>query len=136
MAEEIEEFHYSKDRDERVKDTGEVFTPPELINKMLDDIGYDWINHDHTKKWLDPTGGSGNFLVELAKRGILLENMYSVDLMPDNVEMMHSRLKKIFGDTEDTAFHLNRNVVQGDALTYHFDFYEYIPPAEIQEDEW
>jgi hypothetical protein len=33
---------YSEKRDERVNDTAEVFTPPELVNKMLDELDYDW----------------------------------------------------------------------------------------------
>ena len=120
--EKKDEFHYAEARDERVKDTGEVFTPPTLINKMLDEIGYDWDNHDHTKTWLDPTGGSGNFLVELAKRGILVENLYSADLMEDNVETMRRRLREIYGDTEEVNKILNNNIVQADALTYSYWF--------------
>ncbi len=117
--------HYSNDRDERVKDTGEIFTPAFLINEMLDDLDYDWVNHDHEKTWLDPTGGSGNFLIELAKRGIKLKNLYAVDLMQDNVDTMHRRLTEIYGECKDTDFHLNRNIVQGDALTYHYNFWQH-----------
>jgi site-specific DNA-methyltransferase (adenine-specific) len=128
---EDEEFHYSEDRDERVKDTGEVFTPPELVNKMLNELDYDW-NQDPLKSgktFLDPTCGSGNFLVEIAKRGIQPKNIYGVDLMPDNVEITHKRLRKIFLDNgyklEDINFHMDRNIVQGDALTYHYDFWQH-----------
>ncbi len=125
MEVKTDEFHYSNERDERVKETAEIFTPPSLINKMLDELDYDWDNHDHSKTWLDPTGGSGNFLVELAKRGIKVENLFSVDLMEDNVKTMHRRLKEIYGDTEEVNFHLKRNIVQGDALTYHYNFYKH-----------
>ena len=123
-----DDFHYSDERDDRVKDTGEVFTPPELINKMLDELDYDWDNHDHSKTWLDPTGGSGNFLVELQKRGILLKNLYSVDLMQDNIQTMHKRLSALYEPTmtlQDIKYHLNRNIVQGDALTYHYNFWQH-----------
>ncbi len=129
------EFHYSEDRDERVKDTGEVFTPPELINKMLKELDVDWSNPPQDKTFLDPTCGSGNFLVELAKKGIPPMNIYGVDLMQDNVDTTHKRLTKIFlekGNTkEDITFHLNRNVVQGDALTYSYDFWQ-----EDKMDAW
>ena len=120
--ENTDEFHYAEDRDQRVKDTAEVFTPPVLINKMLDDIGYDWDNHDHSKTWLDPTGGSGNFLVELAKRGIELKNLYSAELMQDNVETIKRRLREIYGDTAEVNKILNNNIVEADALTYSYWF--------------
>ncbi len=81
----MKDMHYSKDRDERVKDTGEVFTPPELVNKMLDELDYDWETLPD-KTFLDPTCGSGNFLVEIAKRGVHPKNIFGVDLMDDNVE--------------------------------------------------
>ena len=116
------EHHYSDARDERVKETGEIFTPLPLINKMLDEIGYDWDNHDHSKTWLDPTGGSGNFLVALAQRGILLKNLYSAELMQDNVDTIKRRLREIYGDTPEVNKRLNNNIVQADALTYAYWF--------------
>jgi len=122
--EEIEEFHYSEDRDDRVKDTGEVFTPDSLVQKMLDELGIDWDNPPQDKTFLDPTCGSGNFLVALAKRGIPVHNIFGLDLMDDNVETTRKRLREIYGDTDDVNFHLNRNIEQGDALTNSYDFYE------------
>ena len=125
---EQDQFHYSEDRDARVKDTGEVFTPPELINKMLAELDYDFANPDDTKTWLDPTCGSGNFLVELAKKGVKIKNIYGVDLMDDNVQTTKERLTKIClkngEDLNDIEYHLSRNIVQGDALTYHYNFHE------------
>ena len=53
----MEDMHYSKDRDDRVKDTGEVFTPPELVNKMLNQLDYDWDTLPE-RTFLDPTCGS------------------------------------------------------------------------------
>jgi len=121
------DMHYSKDRDSRVKETGEVFTPPELVNKMLNELDYDWENKPQ-RTFLDPTCGSGNFLVEIAKRGIHPENIYGVDLMQDNIDTTKSRLLDIHlangVSIEDIEFHQERNLVQGDALTYDYSFWE------------
>ena len=123
------EHHYSDARDERVKETGEIFTPLPLINKMLDEIGYDWDNHDHSKTWLDPTGGSGNFLVALAQRGILLKNLYSAELMQDNVDLCKERLEGP-NPTEEIKKILNKNIVCNDFLTYDCSFEE---PKETEK---
>ena len=56
----MEEFHYSEARNDRVKETGEVFTPDSLVQKMLDDLGIDWTKLPQDKTFLDPTCGSGN----------------------------------------------------------------------------
>jgi 2-polyprenyl-3-methyl-5-hydroxy-6-metoxy-1,4-benzoquinol methylase len=116
---------YSEKRDERVKDTAEVFTPPELVNKMLDELDYDW-EALPDKTFLDPTCGSGNFLVEVAKRGVHPKNIYGVDLMEDNVQMTKKRLQEIYEEFGYTDYeeYLEKNIVQGDALTYDYNFGE------------
>jgi len=124
MAKEIEEFHYSEDRDNRVKETGEVFTPDSLVQKMLDGLDIDWDNPPQDKTFLDPACGSGNFLVALAKRGIPVHNIFGLELMHDNVETTKQRLREVYGNTDDVNFHLDRNIEQGDALTNSYDFYE------------
>jgi len=94
---------------EEKKKFGEVFTPIELINNMLDTLPlYVWTNPD--LKWLDPTAGIGNFtmivfhrlMTELQlwepdcnKRAIHVKKMiYMVELNPENV----GRIKHIFGE--------------------------------------
>ena len=55
---------YSKDKSDSF---GEVFTPPELINEMLDRLPSDtWT--DKTKTFFDPCAGKGNFPIEVIKR--------------------------------------------------------------------
>jgi len=126
------EHHYSPDRDDRVKDTAEVFTPLKTVQQMLDTLDIDWFNVPKDKTFLDPTCGSGNFLVELARRGVPVDLLYGVDLMADNIETTKNRLREIYGDSEDVNFHLERNIVQADALTYHFEFGEpYLGLAEF-----
>lgn len=110
----------------RVKDTGEVFTPTILVQKMLDDLDVDWDNTPQDKTFLDPTCGNGQFLVEIAKRGIPIENIYGVDLMPDNISICKKRILKILPkDQQNTKSVqiLNRNIVQGDALTFDYGGY-------------
>jgi 2-polyprenyl-3-methyl-5-hydroxy-6-metoxy-1,4-benzoquinol methylase len=118
-------FHYSDERDERVKDSGEVFTPMSLVFEMLDELDYDWDTLPD-KTFLDPTCGSGNFLVGVAARGVHPKNIYGVDLMQDNVETTKRRLRDIFkrhGYSDDVIEkHLENNIVQGDALEYDYTF--------------
>lgn len=142
--EEIEELHYSKDRDDRVKDTGEVFTPDSLVQEMLESLNIDWSTPPQDKTFIDPTCGSGNFLVALAKRNIPLCNIYGVDLMPDNIETTKRRLTEIFlekgmelgdEDTPDTIiYHLSRNIECADALTYHYEFWWHKTEQEKEDD--
>ena len=46
---------------------GEVFTPPELIHKMLDLFPHS-VWSDPNKKWLDPTAGAGFFMILVYQR--------------------------------------------------------------------
>jgi len=139
-----EEFHYSENRDDRFKDTAEFFTPNSLIDKMIIFKDIDWNKPPQNKKFLDPTCGSGNFLVVLAKRNIPLCNIYGVDLMPDNIETTKRRLTEIFlekgmelGDENTPGtiiYHLERNIICADALTYHYEFWWHKTEQE-KEDE-
>jgi 2-polyprenyl-3-methyl-5-hydroxy-6-metoxy-1,4-benzoquinol methylase len=123
------EHHYSDERDDRVKETAEVFTPGLLVDNMLNSLDVDWNNPTQDKKFIDPTCGSGNFLVVLAERGIPLCNIYGVDLMQDNIDITKRRLTEIFlkkrMSQEDIDFHLDRNIICEDALTYHYEFWWY-----------
>jgi hypothetical protein len=57
---------------------GEVFTPLELVNKLLDRLPSDvWTNA--TLKWLDPASGIGNFPIAVYYR--LMDGLSSV--IPD-----------------------------------------------------
>ena len=53
--------------DERIKETQEVFTPPELVDSMVNDILEDVLK-DPSSTFIDPSAGSGNFLVGLKTR--------------------------------------------------------------------
>ena len=71
----------------------EVFTPPEVANKMLDMLPED-IWHDSSATFLDPACKSGVFLREIAKR--LIEGL--ADEFPDLQERIdHIFHKQLFG---------------------------------------
>lgn len=107
----------------RVKQTGEIFTPIDLCVKMIKQIPEEKLR-DPTATFLDNSCGDGNFLVALVKvlsnyhdREHVVNNMvYGVDLMPDNVATAKERL----GLTPDMAgWH---HIVCADGLTYDYEF--------------
>ena len=85
--------------DERIKETGEVFTPMELCHQMVSEIDESTLKNP-SSTFLDPSAGSGNFLLalqtELRKYHELShinDNMiYGVELMEDNHREMCDRL--------------------------------------------
>lgn len=110
----------------RVKATGEVFTPTELVREMLEQIPLDQFT-DPAKTFLDPSCGDGQFLGEVLIRKMemgstfeqALQTIYGVDLMQDNVDLCRERL--LCGRT-DLAHIVERNIVCHDALTYDYSF--------------
>ena len=84
----------------RIDKTGEVFTPRSLIREMLKHLPPEvWF--DPNKRWLEPSAGDGNFLVEIKARLIqagheevhILENMlFSMELIDDNHWVLQHRL--------------------------------------------
>jgi len=85
--------------DERIDQTGEVFTPAELCVQMVSEIP-ESILKDKNSTFLDNSAGSGNFVLalqtELLKYPSLShinDNMlYAVELMADNHAEMCNRL--------------------------------------------
>jgi len=120
---------------ERIKQTGEVFTPPELVNEMLDKLPEDqWT--DPSKTFIDPACGSGNFLVEVVRRKIesgaqplhALMTTYGADIMPDNITECQQRLVRVAyelsgADSIPVTFSLavRRNIKLGDTLSFEID---------------
>jgi hypothetical protein len=93
---------------------GEVFTPPELVNELLDQIPEEkWI--DDAATFLDNSCGNGNFLVAVYERLIAqghssenaLSRIYGCDLMLDNIVEAIVRLYNITyseGDWKNSEF--------------------------------
>lgn len=133
-------IHRSK---ERIKQTGEIFTPLPLVDEILDKLPPE-VFTDPNKTFLDPACGDGNFLIRVLHRKLhnghdpvkALSTIYGVDIMPDNITQCKARLfKEVFdfcrnnGNIEYAKKHaedfyeiLNNNIVWHDALTYHFEF--------------
>ena len=115
------------DRDQlRVKATGEVFTPTELVHEMLEQIPIEQFQ-DATKTFLDNSCGDGQFLGEVLIRKMengstfeqALQTIYGVDLMQDNVNLCRERL--LCGQTHLQHI-VEKNIVCHDALTYDYSF--------------
>lgn len=106
----------------RVKQTGEVFTPMDLCLRMVKEIPEEKLR-DPTTTYIDNSCGDGNFLVALLEvlteeyghdRQHTLDNqLYGVDLMPDNIVEVKRRL----GVAED-----HPHFVCADGLTYDYKF--------------
>ena len=86
------EYMSGVERDKsRVKFTGEVYTPTELVQEILDKIPTEQFT-DPTKTFLDPTCGDGQFLSEVVIEKMehgssyeqALATTYGADLMSDN----------------------------------------------------
>jgi len=120
---------YVKVSDVEVKTMGEVMTPIELVEEMLDTLPYEvWTNPN--LKWLDPCNGVGTFVSVIIKRlmkGLetfepdaelrykhIMENMiYTCELQPKNVFLYMYAF-----DPEDRYA---LNVFNGSYLSEEFD---------------
>ena len=108
--------------DLRIDSTGEVFTPLELCNLMVNRISLDALK-DPKSTFLDPAAGNGNFLIALRDRlkeyhseEYIIDNMlYAIELMKDNHKEMCERI----GVPTD-----HPHYVCHDALTYDYSFGE------------
>jgi type I restriction-modification system DNA methylase subunit len=123
------EYMSGVDRDQnRVKSTGEVFTPTPLVQEVLDELPPNLFT-DPTKTFIDPACGDGQFLSEVLIRKLeqghdftqALSTIYGVDLMPDNVKLTQDRL--LCGH-EELRHIVEKNIVCADALTYDYLFGE------------
>ncbi len=137
-------MNYVKSK-QRVADHGEVFTPPWMVEAMLDLVKDETERID--SRFLEPACGSGNFLVQVVQRKLaavelkygksdferrhyaLLALMctYGIELLADNIAECRANMVSIFAeylslnDEDDlywaTSYVLSQNLVHGDALT-------------------
>lgn len=100
---------------QRVADHGEVFTPAREVAAMLDSVRAETERLD--ARFLEPACGTGNFLVEILRRRLVLvsarhghrqpewerhavlalSSLYGVDILADNVTECRQRLAHEFG---------------------------------------
>ena len=112
----------------RVKDTGEVFTPTELVQEILDELPQDLFK-EVAKTFIDPACGDGQFLSEVLIRKLeaghdfttALGTIYGVDLMPDNVKLTQNRL--LCGH-EELRHIVEKNIICANGLEYDYLFGE------------
>ena len=126
-------LHGSKlDRsDERIKQTQEVFTPPELIDKMIAEIPEEVLRNPNSK-FMDNCAGDGNFLIQLLKtlkkyhsEQHIVDNMlYAVELMEDN----HKELCRRLDIPTDHPHYVCYN-----AIEYHYRFDGTMGPITLDQ---
>jgi len=121
------EYMSGVERDKlRVKATGEVFTPTELVQEILDKLPQEIFNNP-TKTFCDPSCGDGQFLSEVLIRKVengidfetALSTIYGVELMQDNVKLCQDRL---LCGREDLRHIVEKNIVCADSLEYNYLF--------------
>lgn len=130
---------------QRVADHGEVFTPPWMVEAMLDLVRGETERID--SRFLEPACGSGNFLVQVLRRKLAavelkygkseferrhfalhgLMCIYGVELLPDNIVECRENLLEVFAgylslEEGDDLYRaasvvLSQNLIHGDALT-------------------
>ncbi|MCK6495348.1 SAM-dependent methyltransferase [bacterium] len=129
---------------QRVADHGEVFTPPWLVEAMLDLVKDETERID--SRFLEPACGSGNFLVRILQRKLaavelkfgksdferrqyaLLALMctYGIELLEDNIAECRANMLEVLanylrlGESDElyraASYVLSQNLVHGDAL--------------------
>ena len=119
--------------EKRVKLTGEIFTPTQLVREMLDKLPSDCFD-DVDKTFFDPSCGNGQLLSEVLiiklNRGYSFErslrSIYGIDIMLDNVEVCRNRL---LCGVEKFRYIVENNIICADALTFDFDSWQ---PAGVE----
>lgn len=132
---------------QRVADHGEVFTPPWMVEAMLDLVKGETERID--SRFLEPACGNGNFLVPVLRRKLTavelkygqsdferrhyallaLMCVYGIELLPDNIADCRANLLDVFAEYLhlDPANDLYRaavcvlfvNLIHGDAMKMH-----------------
>jgi len=108
---------------DRVKQTGEVFTPVRYIDDIIDDM-YMAGMCNQGKRTLEPSCGDGNFVVAIIHKKLecgitktsALKTTYAIDLMKDNVELCRKRVLELVGNTPEYSSIVKSNIVQADSL--------------------
>jgi 23S rRNA G2445 N2-methylase RlmL len=111
----------------RVKDLGEVFTPPELVQEMLDRLDPSVWHPDRT--FLDPSCGNGNFLVAVVQRKVqtgstplqALRTTFGIDIMADNVGECRERILEAVGKPHGGVEAVERNIRCADSLAIDWE---------------
>ena len=110
----------------RIKATGEIFTPTDLVDQILDKLPLD-IFTDKTKTVIDPSMGDGQFICQILIRRLengmnfddAISGIYGIDIMESNVELAKER---ILCNQSHLKHIVDKNLICSDALSYHMKF--------------
>ena len=108
--------------DERLKVSGEFFTPLSLCSKIVNEIPLEILKNPESK-FLDSSAGNGNFLLVLtsvlkeyhSEEHIKDRMLYAIELMEDN----HKELCERLGVSVD-----HKHYICANALEYDYSFGE------------
>jgi hypothetical protein len=128
---------------QRVADHGEVFTPPWIVEAMLDLVKEESERID--ARFLEPACGTGNFIVQIVRRKLAavharygrqdferrhfsllaIMSVYGVELLEDNIQECRASVLEVLTEylrldaTDElyvaAAFVLSQNIIHGDA---------------------
>lgn len=107
---------------QRVAAHGEVFTPPHIVEAMLDLVEQETANL--ASRFLEPACGDGNFLEPVLRRKLAVvdrfykksqyewernavlavTSLYGIDILEDNVQACRERLLGVVAERHDTHF--------------------------------
>ena len=99
---------------QRVRELGEVYTPPGVANDMLDLLDQDDF-HDINTVYFEPSCGNGNICIEILRRrlglfgektnyskseivAICIENFWAIDVCAENISETRQRVLDMFVD--------------------------------------
>ena len=105
----------------------DFFTPEDLANEILDKMPKEiW---EQGKTFLDPTCGSGNLLIAVAKRKLslghnptdILDSLFGMEIEEHYMEECRQGLLDVCGDTKENRRIVEDHIITGDFLnTKHF----------------
>ena len=126
----------------RIKSTGEVFTPTNKVQHILNNLEKldPTVFKDPKKTFIDNSCGDGQIITEALIRKLeneidfetALSTVYGVDLMIDNVDLCRDRL---LCRREDLRHIVEKNIVCADGLRYHYRFDGSHPDDEVKAQE-
>ncbi|HQB07669.1 MAG TPA: hypothetical protein PK712_07400 [Rectinema sp.] len=121
---------------DRVTDFAEVLTSQEIVTEMLDLVKLEAERID--SRFLEPACGTGNFLIDVLKRKLLLvfsrysksqieyeryallalSSIYGIDILQDNVEECRHRLFDLFNASYTQLYSKTANGAYREAARY------------------
>lgn len=136
-----------KRNEARIRAFGEVFTPKDVVDDILDRIekSHPDLFDDSGKTVLDPACGDGEFLAGVLWRKVnngvdfkrALNCLYGTDILLSNVKECQKRLLCQFADDDEAVKIVKQNILSRNALKYDFSFGKKMSSADLNhQDDW